>query len=723
VNILNFTKLSFIDNWKEKKWILLNILLVGSIFSISLLTTVISADVSTFEFTFGSSGNGDGQFANPRGAAITSSNNIIIADGANSRIQIFDSSGNFLFMFGGQGSGPGEFGVVRGVAVDSMGRIIVADSSQARIQVFDSFGNFLFTFGSLGPEEGQFNLPVGIGIDSSDRIIVADGLNDRVQVFDSFGNFVTVIGSSGTGTGQFDYPTGLAIDSSDRIIVAENLNNRVQIFDSSGNFITTFGSNGTADGEFFFPAGVAVDSSDQIYVVETLNHRAQVFDPSGNHLLTIGSPGSGPGQFSKPFGIAIDNTERVIIVDAGNNRIQVFSALSPITAPDAVTDLALTVISENQVDLSWSLPSDNGSAITGYLIDRNHQTLGITTLETSYGDATTTSYSDTSLSAGDMVTYRIAAINSAGTATFSNVPLSVVTAIPVPNGVTDLSLNVISENQVDSSWTIPADNGSPITGYLIQRSLNGGGAETLETSFGDATTTSYSDTTLSPGDAVQYRIAAINAVGTAPLSNIPPNVVTPIPVPDSVTDLALTVISENQVDLSWIIPADNGSPITGYVIDSKVNGVVSTIETSFGDATTTSYSDTSLSAGDMVTYRIAAINAGGTAPYSNIPPPVTTLATVPDMINDLSLTVISSNQVDLSWSLPSDNGSPIIGYHVFRNLNLTVVTLIDTIIGDTAISYSDTTLSSGDQVIYAVRAVNAIGSAPFSNVPLPVITP
>jgi len=173
---------------------------------------------------------------------------------------------------------------------------------------------------------------------------------------------------------------------------------------------------------------------------------------------------------------------------------------------------------------------------------------------------------------------------------------SVAIACVVPDAINDLSANAVSSTQVDLSWSTPLDNGSPITGYVIDSKVNGVTSR-IETSFGDAITTSYSDTTLSPGDTVQYRVAAINSVGVAPYSNIPPSVVTPIPVPDSVTDLALTVISENQVDLLWTIPADNGSPITGYVIDSKVNGVVSRIETSFGDATTTSYSDTSLSAG------------------------------------------------------------------------------------------------------------------------------
>ena len=84
------------------------------------------------------------------------------------------------------------------------------------------------------------------------------------------------------------------------------------------------------------------------------------------------------------------------------------------------------------------------------------------------------------------------------------------------------------------------------------------------------------------------------------------------------------MISGKQVDLSWSIPDDGGSTILGYVIQSRVNnGPILTLETSFGDATSTTYSDTTLSTGDEVKYRIAAINAKGQAPYSNVPTLVT----------------------------------------------------------------------------------------------------
>jgi len=96
---------------------------------------------------------------------------------------------------------------------------------------------------------------------------------------------------------------------------------------------------------------------------------------------------------------------------------------------------------------------------------------------------------------------------------------------------------------------------------------------------------------------------------------------------------------------------------------------------------------------------------------------------IPDSISDLKLMVVSSTQVDLSWSVPNDGGSPIIGYQIVRNLNGGGFLPLIAILGDSVTSYSDTTLSSGDMVNYALRAVNANGNAFPSNFPAPVTTP
>jgi len=114
-------------------------------------------------------------------------------------------------------------------------------------------------------------------------------------------------------------------------------------------------------------------------------------------------------------------------------------------------------------------------------------------------------------------------------------------AATVPDAVTDLSLEVISDTEVELSWTIPFDGGATIEGYVIQSKVNDGGIMTLATDFGDDTTSMYTDDTLSPGDSVKYRIAAKNAIGTAPMSNIPSAIMT---IDDPNLDVILQILAD-----------------------------------------------------------------------------------------------------------------------------------------------------------------------------------
>ena len=99
-----------------------------------------------------------------------------------------------MFTFGSLGSEEGQFKLPVGVGIDSSDRIIVADGRNDRIQVFDSFGNFVTVIGSSGTATGQFQSPSGVAVDSLDQIVVIDVFNNRVQIF----------GSSGTAVSKFD---------------------------------------------------------------------------------------------------------------------------------------------------------------------------------------------------------------------------------------------------------------------------------------------------------------------------------------------------------------------------------------------------------------------------------------------------------------------------------------------------------------------------------------
>ncbi len=131
-------------------------------------------------------GNSNGQFKNPSGVAVDSANQVYITDSTNSRVQKFDSNGNFLMTWGVSGSGNGQFGFPIGVATDSADNIYIADAKpNHRVQKFDSNGNFLMAWGSPGSGNGQFDAPRGIAVDREDNIYVVDTNNHRVQKFDS----------------------------------------------------------------------------------------------------------------------------------------------------------------------------------------------------------------------------------------------------------------------------------------------------------------------------------------------------------------------------------------------------------------------------------------------------------------------------------------------------------------------------------------------------------
>jgi tripartite motif-containing protein 71 len=146
----------------------------------------------------------------------------------------------FVTKWGSNGTEEGQFYNPQGIAIDSSDNVYVADSSNDRIQKFDSNGNFITKWGTEGEVGGQFYYPEGIAIDSSDNVYVADSSNNRIQKFDSNGNFITTWGSHGEGDGQFaiDGPfvePSIAIDSSDNVYVADYGNNRVQVFAPSSS--------------------------------------------------------------------------------------------------------------------------------------------------------------------------------------------------------------------------------------------------------------------------------------------------------------------------------------------------------------------------------------------------------------------------------------------------------------------------------------------------------
>ena len=163
------------------------------------------------------------------------------------------------------------------------------------------------------------------------------------------------------------------------------------------------------------------------------------------------------------------------------------------------------------VSLSWSTPSSNGSAITGYRIYRG-TTSGGETLLTTVGSVN--SWTDTTVANGVTYYYEVSALNFVGEGAASNELSARPATSPGPPTLTTAALDTTG---VTLSWTTPGSNGgSAITGYRLYRGTSSG-QETLLATVG--VQMSYTDTTVSNGATYYYEVTAVNAVGESARSN------------------------------------------------------------------------------------------------------------------------------------------------------------------------------------------------------------
>ena len=151
------------------------------------------------------------------------------------------------------------------------------------------------------------------------------------------------------------------------------------------------------------------------------------------------------------------------LTSAATDAVVEAEPADPPAPPTGLTAAA----SHDQVVLSWDDPQDD--SITGYVIlRRNRATTApgeFTELVADTGSAAT-AYTDDSVAAETLYTYRIRAINEHGVSELSRWARADTPAPPVPAPPTGLTA-AASHDQVVLSWDDPQD--ASITGYVILR--------------------------------------------------------------------------------------------------------------------------------------------------------------------------------------------------------------------------------------------------------------
>ncbi|VVC06163.1 Fibronectin type III domain protein [uncultured archaeon] len=184
--------------------------------------------------------------------------------------------------------------------------------------------------------------------------------------------------------------------------------------------------------QIHFSGTTAAGDSQNVYVV--------IYGPNNNFVLLS----YGVADSNNNFQIMVDtstqdnqpkfslkgiyNATAFVMNKASGKTVDfIFSPDGSPISPSYPTNLNAIPYSSTEIDLSWSTPTMNGgSPITGYQIERNSGN-GFNVIKNS----TTVTYQDTGLIPSKQYSYRVSAINSAGTSNPSNVVYAATTSAPV----------------------------------------------------------------------------------------------------------------------------------------------------------------------------------------------------------------------------------------------------------------------------------------------------
>lgn len=292
--------------------------------------------------------NGDGiaataaQLNLPRGVAFDTSGNLYIADTANHRVRLVNSSG-VIGTFAGTGapgfSGDGgqatsaKIGNPRAVTFHN-GSLYITNAGSGRVRFVNLSTNVINTYaGSTSGYDGDNNPLLSsrfalfggtVNFDTSGNPYFADTYNSRLRK--AAGGIVNTFAGGYIGDGAkatsaaLVLPEALAIDKSGNMYIADDTGNRVRKV--SAGTITTLagtginghsgdggpGTSATLDG----PQGVAADSLGNVFIADTNNAVIRKVDATGKI-----TPFATNANFSILLQMATDSSNNLYVADWG----------------------------------------------------------------------------------------------------------------------------------------------------------------------------------------------------------------------------------------------------------------------------------------------------------------------------------------------------------------------------------------------------------------------
>ena len=380
--------------------------------------------------------------------------------------------------------------------------------------------------------------------------------------------------------------------------------------------------------------------------------------------------------------------------------------------PGKVMDLGARAVSSSEILLGWSpVTSTGGVGLLGYRIEISLDAGATWQVVRRDTGTLNTAYHHKDLRPGTTYRYRVSALNMVGYGESSE--YAETRTHGPPQAPKDLIAETVSQSQINLAW-IPPDNngGTPLTGYLIEFSADGGGEwnKLTETAVG----TSYAHKGLRAGTTYRYRVSAINGIGIGEASGFA-ETRTLSSVADPPRGLIAVPAGHDRIELSWQVPAfDGGVAITGYQIELLTDdGALWLVVADHVEGIR--YLHSGLLPATSYTYRVSAINEVGTGKPS-LPATAETDVATPSQPRELKAEARGSVEIRLDWLKPDRNGgTEITGYRIQVSTDRggTWQTVLDNT-ASTKLSYLQDGLEPGLFYRYRVAAINATGLGDWS---------
>jgi DNA-binding beta-propeller fold protein YncE len=320
----------------------------------------------------------------PNGVVVDSAGNLYIADVNNDVIEKVTPSGTLSIIAGTGSSGapiPGPatsspLDVPRGLAVDSSGNLIIADSDNSVVEKVTPSGTLSIIAGRSGSSgapipgpatSSPLDGPTGVAVDPAGNLYIADEGNNQIYKVTPSGTLSIIAGTGGSGTptpgpaasSQFYSPADVAVDSVGNLYIADQGNNLIEKVIPSGTLSIiagTPGSSGTptpgpaTSSPLNNPLGVAVDSVGNLYIADQGNNVIEEVTPSGTLSIIAGTGSLGaatPGPatsspLSYPGAVAVVSPGNFYIADSSNSEVEHVTPATSITTTPAPAPPATT---------------------------------------------------------------------------------------------------------------------------------------------------------------------------------------------------------------------------------------------------------------------------------------------------------------------------------------------------------------------------------------------